>query len=89
MAAAIYLTLIRVEVQCFLFLVVRDAFQLGAIVPVTSVVITQDAKHSVSRQCPMTTHHQPSFSWVMALLQCKDTKNADSAHNKQQCEVES
>lgn len=77
-----YLALVRVEVLCLLPLVVRDAFQRSAVVPVTSVVITQDAENSVSLQCPMTTHHQPPLSWVVALLQCKDIKNMEYIQRK-------
>lgn len=67
-AGSVYLALIRVEVLRFLLLVVRDAFQGSAVVPIASVVVAQDAENSVALQSPVTTNHQPSFSRVVFLL---------------------
>lgn len=67
-AAKPYLTLIWVEVMCFLWLVIRDTFQRGPVVPVSAVIVAQDAEDPVSLYCPVTTDHQSPFRWLKAFL---------------------
>lgn len=62
-----YLALVRVEVLCFLPLVIGDAFQCSAIVPCFAVVVAQDAENSISFQCTMTTNNQPPLSFFIVL----------------------
>ena len=72
-----YLALVGVEVLRSLLLIVGDAFQRGTVVPVASVVVTQDAENTVSLQRTMTTHHQPPFSRWVALLWFEEQRDAD------------
>lgn len=67
-AGSLYLALVRVEVLWSLLLVERDAFQRSTVVPVASMVVTQDAENAVPFQCSMTANHQPSFMWAVSLL---------------------
>lgn len=73
-----HLAFIWVEVLWFFLAIKRDAFHHAAIVPSLSVIVAQYAENSISLQRPVATHHQPSFSWAVTFLPCKDMKNDDA-----------
>lgn len=64
-----YLALVGVEVLGSLGAVEGDAPQRAAAEPRLSVIVAQDAENSVSLLRAVATHHQPPFSWAVALLQ--------------------
>lgn len=81
-----YLALVRVEVLRSLLLVEGDAFQRGAVVPILSVVVAQDAEDTVSFQRAMTAHHQPPFGRFVTLLECGDNKKEVAALYREKTE---